>query len=79
MIPCDATTGWMPIIVRNVNGCEWCPEENRPAYTTDEHYKESTATWSVGTGKRNIHLCDSCAKLQRFKRMKHVPLKTKSV
>lgn len=51
-------------------GCEWNPLAGEPAYETDEHHKTSFATWSIGEGKNNIHLCESCAALPRFKRLR---------
>lgn len=46
--------------------CEWNPGENRPANTGDEPHGE--AVWSVG-GRKNWHLCETCAALLEFKRM----------
>lgn len=52
--------------------CEWNPALNRPAYDTDPPHAK--ALWGLGRGKRNIHLCDSCAKLPRFARLSRRPL-----
>lgn len=48
--------------------CEWNPTANRARYT-DEDDCPNPATWSVGGGRNNIHLCDSCATLPKFKRL----------
>jgi hypothetical protein len=54
-----------------LEGCEWNPERSEPAEEGDPHALTSPATWSVGTGERNLHLCDACASLPRFERMRH--------
>ena len=56
-----------------MSDCEWNPATNEPALNKDPSHGESV--WSVGTGKRNIHLCDECRKLPRFSKMKAKPLK----
>lgn len=48
--------------------CEWFPRENRPKRSDDEHH--GWAVWSMGTGKPTWHLCESCAALPEFKRLK---------
>lgn len=36
------------------------------------------AVWCVGTGKNNIHLCEMCSVLPKYKRLrKRIPLKEK--
>ena len=48
--------------------CEWDPANNRPAGGDDQC--PNTATLGVGTGRNNWHLCESCAVLPRFKRLR---------
>lgn len=45
--------------------CEWNPHEDRPAREGDPNH--GLAVWSCGS-KDNIHLCQSCSLLPRFKR-----------
>lgn len=56
--------------VRKLKGdpCEWNPEEDREAHMGDVWHGD--ATLGVGTGKRNIHLCESCAALPRFSQLR---------
>lgn len=54
--------------------CEWNPRRDCAALVGDGCQNE--ATLSVGRGKDNWHLCESCANLPRFARKKHrVPLR----
>ena len=58
-------------------GCEWDPERDDYA-AGDDHAWHGLATWSVGSGRHNLHLCDACAALPRFKRFRtRVPLRRK--
>lgn len=60
------------------DGCEWNPETNRPAEFGDRHFNDAHATVIVG-GQINYRLCDSCAALPNFKRMKkRVPIERKA-
>lgn len=45
--------------------CDWDPEHDDLAYS-DGAGCPNEAVWSVGS-KTNYHLCDSCARLPRFK------------
>ena len=54
--------------------CEWYPEIDELA-PSGLIGCQNEATVSVGTGKQNLHLCDSCATLSRFKGRKKKPLK----
>ena len=47
--------------------CEWDPARSEPRAGEDGCLNQ--AMLSVGTGKRNIHLCYSCAELPNFKRL----------
>lgn len=50
------------------NPCEWNPVTNDKARGDEEPHAE--ATLSVGSGKRNWHLCEACSRLDRFKRLR---------
>jgi hypothetical protein len=50
-----------------VDGCEWSPGDNRPAWTIDRHHRETPATIIVGADGQ-WRLCDACAALPRFRR-----------
>lgn len=53
--------------------CEWDPERNQPAEEVKgewHHGCPNPATWIIGRGMRNWHLCESCSKLPRFKRFR---------
>lgn len=84
---CGADTGYLdhrnlcPSCIRNrlgahvkIEKCEWYPTCDARA-VFDEQGCQAEATVSVGTGKQNLHLCDSCATLSRFNRYKKKPLK----
>lgn len=54
--------------------CEWWPEQDRPAEEVPGRPDSrkgcpNETAWSVGVAK-NWHLCDSCAALPRFARMR---------
>lgn len=46
--------------------CEWNPKLDIPASDTEGCPNE--ATFLVGVGMNNLHLCGECAFLRRFKR-----------
>lgn len=48
--------------------CEWDPARDAPAVLDGTWH--AWAVWSCGTGPRNIHLCQDCADLPRFRRLK---------
>ena len=57
--------------------CEWNQDDSCPAMTETlraHHVHPSgcpnEAVWSVGVGTNNWHLCESCAGLPRFKRLR---------
>ncbi len=50
--------------------CEWNPVHGVPAKSDLPYNCRNEATWSVGRGKRNLHLCDKCAASPDFKRFK---------
>lgn len=55
--------------------CEWDPETNSPALIQQKGDPQTgcqnEAVWSLGASlKENWHLCDSCAGLERFKRLR---------
>lgn len=55
--------------------CEWWPVGDRSATGRPGERCPNPATLSVGT-KNNWHVCDSCAALPRFKRLRRrVPLR----
>jgi hypothetical protein len=49
--------------------CEWWPAEDQPATGVPGEACPNLATLSVGAGN-NWHLCDSCAALPRFRRLR---------
>lgn len=49
-------------------GCEWSPTAGRLAVVHEPDHAE--ATWRVGTGLRTVFLCDACAALPRFARLR---------
>lgn len=54
-----------------MNGCEWNPTDDRPAVVGDEHTETVPAVVSVGASRENNwHLCDACAGLPRFERLR---------
>lgn len=56
------------------DGCEWCPEDDRPAHTDDKHHNEHQATILLGTNGK-WRLCEACSRLPRFARLrKRVPI-----
>jgi hypothetical protein len=61
-------------VIFTVDHCEWNPTDNCAAGSSDEHYLATVAKVSVGTGAGNFHVCDACAALPRFSRMKRRPL-----
>ncbi len=52
----------------DVEVCEWNPLRGVSASGHSPGDCPQSATWSVGTGARNLHLCDACAALAGFKR-----------
>ncbi len=56
--------------------CEWDPENDAlavmacPQLHLPAQGCTNEATVSLGTGRKNIHLCESCAALPRFKRFR---------
>lgn len=56
--PAEATPG--------DGSCEWNPTEKRSKY--DGEPCPNTATWSIGSGGRNLHVCDSCSALPELRR-----------
>lgn len=55
---------------RKVELCEWNPIHGVPAKSDLPYNCQNEATWSVGRGKRTLHLCDKCAASPDFKRLK---------
>lgn len=56
--------------------CEWNPIANAPADVVDGC--ENVAVLSVGAGENNLHLCQRCADLPRFARLRRrVPLRAR--
>lgn len=53
------------------DGCEWRPDEDRPAYDSDDHSKGNPAEVIVGANGQ-WRLCASCARLPAFKRFRVV-------
>jgi hypothetical protein len=53
----------------DIDGCEWNPERDGLAFVGDRHTRENPATVLVG-GRENYRLCDGCAALPRFKRLR---------
>lgn len=57
--------------------CEWNPLYSHPSYggavQGDCH---RYATIRAGAGKNNFHVCEICAVLPRFKRLKKTPLRS---
>lgn len=53
--------------MNGTDGCEWCPDADRPSYGGDKHYETTPAEVMVGAGTP-WRLCASCAKLPRFAR-----------
>ena len=49
------------------DGCEWCPDADRPSYGGDKHHETVRAEWMIGSGIP-WRLCAECAKLPRFAR-----------
>ena len=51
------------------NPCEWNPVQDCPASGRGgDGSCEKSATVVVGVGASNVHLCDGCAALPRWKR-----------
>lgn len=48
-------------------GCEWNPDEKRPATADDKHYQTAAAVFIVGADGQ-WRLCSSCAALPHFGR-----------
>lgn len=48
-------------------GCEWNPETNQPALSTEPKHGE--ADWCIGY-KCKYQVCTACSKLPVFKRLK---------
>jgi hypothetical protein len=53
--------------------CEYKPNEKRKL-VWDHENAHAQAVWVCGTGKNNIHLCDSCSNLPQFKDLEKKPL-----
>ena len=54
--------------------CEWNPEANRSALRNEAH---AAADWIVGANGA-WRVCDACAKLPRFRRLrKRIPIQRK--
>lgn len=49
--------------------CEWNPDEDRIALSTDEHHRTTRATVLLGSDQ-TWHLCQSCSELPRFSRFR---------
>ncbi len=55
-----------------MNPCEWNPHLQKPSQKPPRATDcDNPAAWSVGTGKRNIHLCEQCARRIEFRRLRH--------
>ena len=52
-----------------IDGCEWNPATDAPAYDTDDHHRLVPAEVLVGANGK-YRTCSSCADLPRFKRFK---------
>ena len=61
----------MPDPAELIDRCEWnsflMQPSQDPSRPTD---CDQPARWSVGTGRRNIHLCEGCAALPYFRRLR---------
>ncbi|MGE0446331.1 MAG: hypothetical protein AB7P99_13965 [Vicinamibacterales bacterium] len=55
------------ITLTQADGCEWNPDTDAPAVEGDHHNATVPAVYSVGV-RDNLHLCESCAALPRFRR-----------
>ena len=51
------------------DGCEWSPEDDRPALSSDVHHQTTPAMFIIGADGQ-WRLCSSCAVLPRFKRFR---------
>lgn len=56
--------------------CEWTPEADRPALSTDSPHGPAVASLRGYDG--GIHLCADCAALPRFRRFKARALPTRT-
>lgn len=51
-----------------MNPCEWNPQRDVPAEADDPPH--GPATWSIGSGHRNLHVCDACAARPALRRLR---------
>ena len=72
LVECIAVHGKTVKYIYESDRCEWNPTENREALDSDPYHGD--AVLSVGTGHRNIHLCELCSKLPKFAKWKKVSI-----
>ena len=73
--PLRRTVARVEVVQCDIEKCEWNPDENRAAYTTEQH--DSRVAFLVNSPKNggSFRLCRTCAELPAFARSKKRPVK----